>query len=103
MKKEKIYAIRNLTDSIWYTFCSNDNTLDYLNEIFGIYEKIEDFELNRSTNKVNSLTKERDYCLFIEKKEAIVYLIITQKAIHLIIRKTGKFSLLIGTLNKHFE
>ena len=86
-----------------YILYSNDQILNRLDEVFNIYEDIEDFELSKADTMIKSLTKESDAHYFFERAGCIIYLIISKDSINLIMRKTGNYKVLVNKLNNYFE
>ena len=103
MEKEKIRSIRNLEDSNWYVLFATDKTLDYLDNIFEIYDQIEDFELNQGETKIKSLTREGTFPLFLNEDQTFVYIIISNNSVNLIVRKNGDYKKFTDAINNYFK
>ena len=100
MKKLKIKGVTNTKDSMWFRFNPNVKTLEKLNDIFNLSPQNTFRE--KGINYKNAFGKEGRYYL-IETKNCTVYLILSEKYVHLILRKIKKFGNVKNTIFEHFE
>ena len=102
MKKLKIIGIENTDDSLWLKVEGKIEVLKKLENIFNLNELVPSGEINDKFSYQSWLNRNpKDF--LIDTHDCTVYIILTSKIIHLIVRKTKKFNDVKDTLYDYFS
>ena len=90
MKEELLQGTSHTDDSIWYRIKGNDKSYTHLNDIFDFYDIMYgDPEMKPLTYYQKA--RERRPHFTIDEDNVLAYFILTNKLIHIILRKVGKW------------
>jgi hypothetical protein len=95
LKKGKILGISNTDDGLWYKFAPEDKSLELLDLIFDIYDKLYDND--------DDMHKYQELYFHKETKNFIAYFIFTKTEAHVILRKTLKWKKFDKEVTKKFD
>ena len=100
MDKQKIIGLSNNDDLMWYRLAPTINTLIQLDSIFDICDYFAE------NNKVSSFEYEIEFGpghFIKENQDFTAYFILTNKAVHVILRKRLKWKKYNDLINENFE
>ena len=103
MRKLKILHLQNNIDSMWFKLEPDIETLNYLDSIFNIFELIPAGNKNISRKNLKSWIKHNQTDFFIDEEKCLAYIIITERYIHIILKKVGNYKSVMDTIMDYFE
>ena len=102
MTKEKIISISNTEDAIWYGLAPTDATLEKLDNIFDIYEKLYFGDEDKVHSYIDQI-RGGESSFHQESKEYVVYFIFIKKVAHVILRRTLKWKKFSKLIEENFD
>lgn len=99
----KILQIKNTEEYIKYDLPAEDDTLNQLNNLFPVYDNIEDYELSEGKNHIESLTKDGDYTIHLASESIPILIVISKQTIHLIALKREGIEKIISKISDKTE
>ncbi len=101
-KKGEILGLSNTPEVLWYKFRPEDLTLELLDDIFDIYDKLYCEDIDK-THSYKFHTSPGDIYFPQERKKYRAYFIFTKTTAHLILTKTLAWKKFDKEIEKKFE
>lgn len=101
MKKSKILGVKHTDDVCWFTLEASMEALNHLDVLFNIYETLRDVDL--VPRSYTHWVKLWPTSFSIDTKGCLAYVVLTDRRIHLILRKVRDYEGTIKSLEDYFE